>query len=64
MDARSNKGQLPFIEMNGNQIADSYFIIEELTKHFQKEAIESHLSPINQAYSRAYSALLEQSIFW
>lgn len=34
---RSKKGQLPFVELNGEEIADSAFIIKELTGKFNKD---------------------------
>lgn len=34
---RSKKGQLPFVELNGEEIADSSFIIKELSEKFNKD---------------------------
>lgn len=34
---RSKKGQLPFVELNGEEIADSAFIIKELSEKFGKD---------------------------
>lgn len=46
---RSKKGQLPFIELNGEEIADSAFIIKELSEKFNKDldAGECQLSSPN-----------------
>ncbi|PIO64158.1 hypothetical protein TELCIR_14225 [Teladorsagia circumcincta] len=32
----SNKGQIPFVEVNGRQVADSNFIIDHLIEEFHK----------------------------
>lgn len=34
---RSKKGQLPFVELNGEEIADSAFIIKELSEKYNKD---------------------------
>lgn len=34
---RSKKGQLPFVELNGEEVADSAFIIKELSEKFTKD---------------------------
>lgn len=34
---RSKKGQLPFIELNGEEIADSTFIIKQLSEKYNKD---------------------------
>lgn len=34
---RSKKGQLPFVELNGEEIADSTFVIKQLSEKFNKD---------------------------
>lgn len=34
---RSKKGQLPFVELNGEEIADSTFIIKDLSEKYEKD---------------------------
>jgi glutathione S-transferase len=58
----SSKGQVPFIELNGRQIADSNFIIDHLRNHF-KLKIDENLSDKEKAEARAFSILIEESIF-
>ncbi|VDP46272.1 unnamed protein product [Soboliphyme baturini] len=60
----SKKGQLPFVELNGKEIPDSNFIIEDLTKHFKKEGFDSHLNPVDRAVARAFESLVEDTIYW
>ncbi|KAF7633666.1 hypothetical protein Mgra_00006973 [Meloidogyne graminicola] len=58
----SVKGQIPFIELNGRQIADSNFIIEHLRTHF-KLSIDGNLNSMERANLRAFSLLIEESFF-
>ena len=58
----SAKGQVPFIELNGRQFADSNFIIEHLRSHF-KLPIDGNLTTQERADARAYSVLIEESLF-
>ncbi len=59
----SAKGQVPFVELNGREIADSNQIIRELTKHFHVE-LDAKLSPRELADQRAYHSLIEDSLRW
>ena len=59
----SEKGQIPFIELNGRQIADSNHIITALTKIFNVE-LDKELTPKEWADSIAYHHLIEQGILW
>ncbi|CAJ0930325.1 unnamed protein product, partial [Mesorhabditis belari] len=60
----SSKGQVPFIEYNGHQYADTSNIIEFLIKEFHKENFDSFLSPLDIANRQAFHHLIEQSIVW
>ncbi|KAL6732965.1 hypothetical protein ANCDUO_03412 [Ancylostoma duodenale] len=60
----SNKGQIPFIEVNGRQVADSNFIIDHLIEEFHKKGIDERLLPIEKSYARAFHALIEDSLRW
>jgi hypothetical protein len=58
----SSKGQVPFIELNGRQMADSNFIIENLKNTFNL-SIDRNLSTRERADERAYTVLIEESLF-
>ena len=57
---RSKEGRLPFIELNGTQIADSQIILWNLVKHFQ---IEDGLSDEQQGFARAVDRMIEGSTY-
>ncbi|KAI6181869.1 hypothetical protein M3Y98_00875600 [Aphelenchoides besseyi] len=57
----SQKGQVPFIEVNGRQIADSNFIIDQL-KQMYNLSIDRELNTREQADARAYQVLVEESL--
>ncbi|CAK8251983.1 Failed AXon Connections homolog [Caenorhabditis elegans] len=59
----SARGQIPFIELNGRQHADSTIIIDNLTEHFHKSDLED-LSASDKAIARAFFALLEHHLCW
>ncbi|GMR54974.1 hypothetical protein PMAYCL1PPCAC_25169, partial [Pristionchus mayeri] len=59
----SAKGQVPFIELNGLEIADSNIIIEELKEKFGKVEMEP-ADPVDQATARAYGSLVEDHLSW
>uniref|UniRef100_A0A0K0E319 Failed axon connections n=1 Tax=Strongyloides stercoralis TaxID=6248 RepID=A0A0K0E319_STRER len=58
----SNKGQIPFIELNGRQVADSNAIIEHLKEKFNCD-IDRSLSEEQKAIGRAIRLLAEESVF-
>lgn len=61
----SSKGQSPFILFNEEEIPDTHFIIEYLSKYFK---IDSGLSKQEEATSRAFQLMIENhtkwTIFW
>jgi len=60
---RSSKGQIPFIELNGLEIADSNIIIDFLENIYSKR-LDEHLNDEQKADAHAYNALIEESIRW
>lgn len=60
---RSVQGQLPYITLNGNEHHDSQFIIEHLSKIFNKPFTFS-LSSTDQAIARGFFKLMEESFKW
>ncbi|XP_022171231.1 failed axon connections [Myzus persicae] len=63
MKHRSKKGQLPFIELNGEEIADSTLIIKELSQKFGKD-IDAALSQDQRNISHAMVSMIENKLVW
>jgi hypothetical protein len=59
----SSKGKMPWITLNGVDIADSQFCIEYLTEAFGKD-LSDHLSQAEKSISRAFSKLCDESLRW
>ncbi len=57
------KGKLPFIDDEGQKIADSRFIIEHL-KNKYGDPLDSDMSLENLAISTAIQRLLEEHLYW
>ncbi|CAH0385984.1 unnamed protein product [Bemisia tabaci] len=60
---RSKKGQLPFVELNGEEIADSSFIIKELGKKFGKD-LDATLTNEQKNNSHALISMIENHFLW
>merc|ERR1712117_77195 len=60
---RSKKGMLPFIEMNGEEIADSNIIIDTLSKKFEKE-MPAQLTQDQKNVQHAMIAMVENHLHW
>lgn len=63
MKHRSKKGQLPFIELNGEEIADSTLIIKELSQKFGKD-IDAALTQDQRNISHAMISMIENKLVW
>jgi len=60
---RSRKGMLPFVEINGDEIADSNMVIETLAKKFDKE-MPAQLSQDQKNVQHAMIAMVENHLHW
>lgn len=63
MKFRSKKGQLPFIELNGEEIADSAIIIRELSAKFEKD-LNAGLTQEQRNISHATISMIENHLVW
>lgn len=60
---KSKKGQLPFIELNGTEIADSDIIIKELATKFEKN-LDEGLTVDQRNISHAFESMLNNHTSW
>ena len=63
MKLRSKKGQLPFVELNGEEISDSSFIIKELSAKFEKD-LDAALTGEQRTLSHAMISMVENHLHW
>ena len=63
MKYKSKKGQLPFIELNGKEIADSDLIIKELSEQFEKN-LDDGLTAEQKVTSHAFESMLNNHTSW
>lgn len=63
MKYKSKKGQLPFIEVNGSEIADSDIIIKELSKQFYKD-LDSDMTTDQKIVGHAFISMLNNHTSW
>jgi len=63
MKYKSKKGQLPFVELNGREIADSDIIVKELSQHFNKD-LDANLSAEQKTVSHAMESMLNNHTSW
>ncbi|CAK9812047.1 Failed axon connections [Anthophora quadrimaculata] len=60
---RSKKGALPFIELNGEEIADSTIILRELSQKFGKD-LDAGLTSEQRNVSHAMISMIENHLVW
>ncbi|XP_043253627.1 failed axon connections isoform X2 [Colletes gigas] len=63
MKFRSKKGVLPFIELNGEEIADSAIILRELSQKFSKD-LDAGLTSEQRSVSHAMISMIENHLVW
>ncbi|GIY01655.1 failed axon connections [Caerostris darwini] len=63
MKYKSKKGQLPFVEVNGVEIADSDIIIKELSEIFVKD-LDENLTLDQRNVSHAFVSMLNNHTSW
>ncbi len=63
MKFRSKKGQLPFVELNGEEIADSTIILRELGQKYGKD-IDACLSTEQKSVAHATISMIENHLIW
>ena len=59
----SKKGKMPWIEFNGQEIADSNFCIQFLKREFKVD-VDSHLSDTEKAIAHSIRTMLEENTYW
>ena len=59
----SSKGKVPWIEYNGNSVADSNFIVRFLNEEFQFDP-DAHLSVVEKAIAHSMLVTLEENTYW
>lgn len=63
MKFRSKKGQLPFVELNGEEIADSTIILRDLSQKFGKD-LDAGLTAEQRSVSHAMISMIENHLVW
>ncbi|KAG1661430.1 Failed axon connections [Nymphon striatum] len=63
MKFKSKKGQLPFVENNGEEIADSEIIIDSLSEKYGKN-LDEHLASEQKILSHAFTSMLNNHTSW
>ena len=63
MRYRSGKGQLPFVEVNGAEIADSAVIVKELGAIFNTD-MDAHLTTEQRNAAHNTIIMLENRYHW
>ena len=57
------KGKLPYMDVDGNMIADSAFILDYLKDNFG-DPLDKDLNDKQKATCHAYKKMLEENLYW
>lgn len=60
---KAPKGKLPYVTVDGQVIADSQLIVEELTRR-HGVTLDAHLTPRQRAEATAFQRLFEENFYW
>ena len=60
---RSPKGKLPYIEDNGQLIADSFFILQYLKNQYNI-SLDEHLSTEQKALAHLVTKSIDENLYW
>lgn len=63
MKFRSKKGLLPFVELNGEEIADSALIIKELSQKYNQD-LDAALTADQRNLAHAIISMVENHLAW
>lgn len=63
MKYKSKKGQLPFVEVNGEEVADSAIIIKELGQRYNQD-LDAGLSAEQRNVAHATISMIENHFAW
>lgn len=63
MKFRSKKGLLPFVELNGEEVADSAIIIKELSKKFGHD-LDAGLTAEQRNLAHTNISMIENHLAW
>uniref|UniRef100_T1JRY4 GST N-terminal domain-containing protein n=1 Tax=Tetranychus urticae TaxID=32264 RepID=T1JRY4_TETUR len=63
MRYKSSKGDMPFVELNGREIAETDVIVEELSKEFKVD-LNSDLTADQKVIAHALESMLENHTAW
>ena len=63
MSTFSKKGKMPWVEFNGQEIADSNFCIRFLEREFLVD-VDSNLSAKDRAIGHSIRTMLEENTYW
>jgi len=63
MKYKSKKGQLPFVEVNGEEVADSAIIIKEMSSRYNTD-LDAGLTPEQKNVAHATISMVENHFAW